>query len=432
MLKNAPTCHFEGGFSPRNLLFPLIFAKNRFLASLGMTCARLFQQPAKPSARRLAIGAVVLALLIAAAGWWWQARKYEQTDDAQVDGNIYPISARIAGQLSAVNVEEGQFVKAGTVLAVIDSRDYEIAAERARAEYDDAFAEASAAGLLVPVTRTGSTSEISSAEAELERAQTEIAVAEKRVEQARAKLTEAKATAKTVNADLQRYGKLISKQEISQQEYDRAAAAANVANAGVSGAEAAVTSAEEQVNQARARVRESAANLENARISPKNIAAAVARAKSAEAKVGRAHASLERAELELGYTRIVAPVDGIIGRRAAQVGQNVQPGEDLMAVVPLNDIWITANYKEDQLALMRSGQDVSIDVDAYGREWRGKVTSIGGATGARYSLLPPENATGNYVKVVQRIPVRIDLTGDANKQGLLRPGMSVVPKVRVR
>jgi membrane fusion protein (multidrug efflux system) len=177
-------------------------------------------------------------------------------------------------------------------------------------------------------------------------------------------------------------------------------------------------------------VRESTAAVETARVSPKNVSAIVAHAKSAEAKVARAHAALERAELDLSYTSIVAPVDGIIGRRAAQVGQNVQPGQDLMALVPLNEIWITANFKEDQLAHMRPGQGASIDVDAYDHEWHGKVTSIGGATGARFSLLPPENATGNYVKVVQRIPVRIDLTG-GNKDGLLRPGMSVVPKVRV-
>lgn len=384
------------------------------------------------SARRFVIGSVILVLLIVAAGWWWQARKYEETDDAQVDGNIYPISARISGQLSAVNVEEGQFVKAGTILAEIDSKDHEIAEERARAEYDDAFAEARAANSLVPVTRVGSSSEISTAQAEMARAQTQVTVAVKNVEQQRAKLVDAKAMAMTVNADLRRYSDLISKHEISQQEYDRAIAAADAANANVSGVEAAVISAEEQVNQARERVKESAANLENAQISPKNVSVVAARAKAAEAKVSRAHAALERAELDLSYTKIVAPVDGIIGRRAAQVGQNVQPGQDLVAVVPLNDVWITANYKEDQLALMRPGQDASIEVDTYGRKWHGKVTSIGGATGARYSLLPPENATGNYVKVVQRIPVRIDLTRDANKQGLLRPGMSVVPRVRVR
>jgi membrane fusion protein (multidrug efflux system) len=364
--------------------------------------------------------------------WWWHAQQFEGTDDAQVDGHIYPLSARIAGHIAGVNVEEGQFVKAGTLLVEIDPKDYEVAAERAKAEFEDALAEATAANLNVPVTRVGSSSQISGAEAELERAEAGVTVALKQVEEAKARLIDTRALATTTNADLKRYAELVAKHEISQQQYDQADAAADAANARVSGAEAGLRLAEEQVTQARARVRESTASLETARVSPKNVSAIVARAKSAEAKVARAHAALERAELDLSYTKIVAPVDGIIGRRAAQVGQNVQPGQDLMALVPLNEIWITANFKEDQLAQMRVGQNVSIDVDAYDREWHGKVTSIGGATGARFSLLPPENATGNYVKVVQRIPVRIDLTGQANREGLLRPGMSVVPKVRVR
>ena len=385
----------------------------------------------KTSKKRKIIGVLLLLTVIASLGWWWQSRKYEETDDAQVDGHIFPISARIIGQISAVHFEEGEYVKAGTVLAEIDAKDYEIAAERARSEYEDALAEADAARLNVPVTRVGSESQISSAEAAFDRAQTEVTVAAKRVEQERARLIDARANARSINADLDRYAQLISKKEISQQEYDRAAAAADAANARVVGAEAALTSAEQQVEQARAHVREINADLKNARISPKSVSAVAARAKAAEAKVHRAHAALERAELDLKYTKILAPVDGIVGKRSVQVGQNVQPGQDLLAVVPLREVWITANFKEDQLALMRPGEDVSIAVDAYGREWHGKVTSIGGATGARFSLLPPENATGNFVKVVQRVPVRIDLTGDANRDGLLRPGMSVVPKVRV-
>jgi membrane fusion protein (multidrug efflux system) len=389
-------------------------------------------KPGKRINKKVLLVAGAFVLITAAGLWWWHARQYEETDDAQVDGHIYPISARITGHLSRVNVEEGQFVKAGTVLAEIDAKDYEVAAERARAEYEEALAEATAAGLNVSVIRVGSSSQINGAEAELERAEAGVTVALKQVDQAKARLMDARALATTANADLKRYADLVAKREISQQQYDQATAAADAANARVAGAEAGLNSAEEQVTQARARVRESHANLETAKISPKNVSAVVAKAKSAEAKVTRAHAALERAELDLSYTKIVAPVDGIVGRRAAQVGQNVEPGQDLMALVPLNEIWITANFKEDQLAHMRPGQTVSIDVDAYDRDWHGKVTSIGGATGARFSLLPPENATGNYVKVVQRIPVRIDLTGDANKQGLLRPGMSVVPKVRIR
>jgi membrane fusion protein (multidrug efflux system) len=323
-------------------------------------------------------------------------------------------------------------VKAGAVLAEIDAKDYEVAAEKARAEYEDALAEANAASLSVPVTRVASETQISNAEAALDRVQAEVSVALNRVEQERAQLADAHANARSVNADLERYEQLISKKEVSQQEYDRTAAAADAANARVAGAEAALTAAQQQVEQARARVREIDAELKNANISPKNVSAVAARAKAAEAKVHRAHTAMERAELDLQYTKVLAPVDGIVGKRTVQEGQNVQPGQDLLAIVPLRDIWITANFKEDQLALMHPGEEVSIAVDAYNRGWHGKVTSIGGATGARFSLLPPENATGNFVKVVQRIPVRIDLTGDANSDGLLRPGMSVVPKVRVR
>jgi len=386
----------------------------------------------KRGARKIVAITGALILITFATAWWWHARQYEETDDAQVDGNIYPVSARITGHISAVYVQEGQLVKAGAPLVDIDSRDYEIAVERARAEYQEAVAQARAAGLDVPVSRVGSSSQIRGAEAEFDRAEAGVTVALKGVEEAQARLIDARSAATTANSDLQRYQQLVAKGEISQQQYDQAKAAADAANARVSGAEAAVRSAVEQVRQARAHLSESTANLENARVSPKSASAVAARANSAQYKVTRAHAALEQAELNLSYTKIVAPVDGIIGRRAAQVGQNVQPGEDLMALVPLDDLWITANYKEDQLAHMRPGQKVFIHVDAYDRDWTGTVTSVGGATGARYSLLPPENATGNYVKVVQRIPVRIDLTGEANKEGLLRPGMSVVPKVRIR
>jgi membrane fusion protein (multidrug efflux system) len=386
----------------------------------------------KKPRKKVLVGAIASVVLIGLAGWWWQSRKYEETDDAQIDGHIFPISARVTGQVSAVHFEEGEFVKAGAVLAEIDAKDYEVAAEKARAEYEDALAEANAASLSVPVTRVASETQISNAEAALDRVQAEVSVALNRVEQERAQLADAHANARSVNADLERYEQLISKKEVSQQEYDRTAAAADAANARVAGAEAALTAAQQQVEQARARVREIDAELKNANISPKNVSAVAARAKAAEAKVHRAHTAMERAELDLQYTKVLAPVDGIVGKRTVQEGQNVQPGQDLLAIVPLRDIWITANFKEDQLALMHPGEEVSIAVDAYNRGWHGKVTSIGGATGARFSLLPPENATGNFVKVVQRIPVRIDLTGDANSDGLLRPGMSVVPKVRVR
>lgn len=382
--------------------------------------------------RKVVVGVVALLAALGAALWWWQARKYEATDDAQIDGHIYPISARIHGHICGVTVEEGQWVQAGAVLVRIDPRDYEVTVDHTRAAYDDAVAAARAAALAVPVTRVSSSSAIADAEAELESARTGVGVAIKRLEQERAALDAARSAAKTAESDVRRYAALLEKHEVAQQQYDRAKTAGDDADAKASAADAGTRAAEDQVAQARAHVRQCEAALARAQVSPKDVSATEARAAAARAKVESARAALARAKLDLGYTTIVSPVDGIVGRRAAHVGQNVQPGQDLMAIVPLDDVWVTANFKEDQLALMRPGQAVAIDVDAYGRAWRGRVTSIGGATGARYSVLPPENATGNYVKVVQRVPVRIDFVGDANRDRLLRPGMSVAPRVRVR
>jgi membrane fusion protein (multidrug efflux system) len=323
------------------------------------------------------------------------------------------------------------------VLAEIDDTDYKVAVERARADFMDATASAEAAGFSVPISQVGSSSQIHSAQSDVISADAGISAANKQVDEAEARLVQAKANAATANADLARYAQLVSKKEISQQQYDQANAAAISANAQVTAVEAALRSAQEMVKQAKARLGQAQASMANAQITPKQIALTEARARAGEANALKAKASLEQAELNLGYTKVVAPVDGVVGNRSAQAGQNVQAGQDLLSLVPTNDIWVTANFKETQLEYMRPGQSVSIKVDALGgAKLHGKVTAIGGATGSRYSLLPPENATGNYVKVVQRIPVRIDFD-DANKQGFnqdgrLRPGLSVVPEVRVR
>jgi len=379
---------------------------------------------------------VVLAVIVAAL-FWWQSRKLEDTDDAQVDGYIYPISARVAGNVVKVNVEEGQFVKAGAVLVEIDDRDYQVAVERAKADYMDALASSQAAQFNVPISQVGSSSQIHSAQADVLNAEAGISAAVKQVEEAAARLIQAQANATTANADRARYETLVTKKEISQQQYDQAVAAATSANATVTAAAAGVRSAEQIVKQARARLGQAQAALANAQITPKQISVTEARARAGEAQAAKSKASLDQTELNLGYTKIVAPVDGVVGSRNAQVGQNVQVGQELLSVVPIKDIWVTANFKETQLEHMRPGQPVEIKVDALGgQKFQGKVTSIGGATGAKFSLLPPENATGNYVKVVQRVPVRIDFDGrdtsGFNRDGRLRPGLSVVPDVRVR
>ncbi len=380
---------------------------------------------------------LLVVALIAAAILWWQSRKFEDTDDAQVDGYIYPISARVAGNIVKVNVEEGQFVNAGAVLVEIDNRDYQVAVEHARADYMDATASSQAAEFNVPISEVGSSSQIHSAQADVLNAEAGITAATKQVEEAAARLIQAQANAKTANLDRARYETLVGKKEISQQQYDQSVAAATSANATVTASEASVRSAEQIVKQARARLGQAQAALANAQITPKQISVTQARARAGEAQAAKYKASLEQAELNLSYTKIVAPVDGVVGSRNAQLGQNVQVGQELLTVVPLKDIWVTANFKETQLEHMRPGQPVEIKVDALGgQKLRGTVTSIGGATGAKFSLLPPENATGNYVKVVQRVPVRIDFDGrntaQFNRDGRLRPGLSVVPDVRVR
>lgn len=380
---------------------------------------------------------LVVVVVILAALFWWESRKYEDTDDAQIDGYIYPISARVGGHVVKVDVEEGQFVKAGSVLVEIDASDYKVAVEHAKADYMDAVASSQAAQFNVPISQVGSSSQIHSAQSDVLNAEAGITAATKQVEEAEARLVQAQANAKTANADQERYATLVTKKEISQQQYDLAVANATSANAAVSAARASLNASKEVVKQTRARLGQAQAALSNAQITPKQIAVTEARARAGEALAARSKASLDQAELNLGYTVIVAPVDGVVGNRNAQLGQNVQVGQELLSIVPLKDIWVTANFKETQLEHMRPGQPVEIKVDALGgQKFKGKVTSIGGATGAKFSLLPPENATGNYVKVVQRIPVRIDFESreksDFNQDGRLRPGLSVDPNVRVR
>src|SRR5271165_203765 len=387
-------------------------------------------------AKPLIVAVGIVAVLL--AGWfWWDSRHWEDTDDAEIDGHIYPINARVSGQVIKVNYDDGQVVRRGDVLVQIDPTDYQVALERARADYAAAQAQALAARYGVPVQSVGSVSQIRSASADMASAQSGVVAARKQVEAAQQQVVEAEANAVKLNKDVERYRQLLGKREISQQQFDQAIAAATAANATVSARQAELLAAQAQVKVAESRIEQANAELKNAHASPNTVAATKAKAESADAQAQRSRTALDQAQLNLGYTTIVAPVDGIVGKRSVQVGENVSVGQDLMAVVPLRDVWVTANFKETQLAHMRPGQPVKIKVDTYGgRKWDGHVSNIGGATGAKYSLLPPENATGNYVKVVQRIPVRIDFDGNDkpnfNQDGLLRPGMSVEPDVKVR
>jgi membrane fusion protein, multidrug efflux system len=389
---------------------------------------RLFEKHPKV---KPALIILALLVLIGAGIWYWRSRQWESTDDAQVDGYVYSISARISGHIVKVAVNDGDHVHAGQLLAEIDPADYQVALDRATSDLENAQAALLAAELNVPISNVGSRSQISTAEAGLLNAEAGISAAREHQTSAEQQLAEAEAVARKASDDVARYKQLIAKREISQQLYDQAVSNADSQNAIVKARAASVNAAKDQVAETHTRMDQAQAELQNARISPKQVSQTRAHVKSAEAQLDAARAGLRQAQLNLSYAHVVAPIDGIIGRRTVTPGQNIQPGEDMMQLVPIYEIWITANFRETQLRHMQPHQAVKVYVDAFGRDWKGHVTAIGGATGSKFSLLPPENATGNYVKVVQRVPVRIDLD-EGNRDGILRPGMSVEPQVRIR
>ncbi len=361
------------------------------------------------------VAVVVLALLAAGAFVWHYYSVRESTDDAQIDGHIDPVSPRISGTVLRVLHDDNELVKAGDLLVELDPRDYEVALDRARADLANAQANAVAAHVGVPLTQATSSSQLTAADAGVKAAQRE-------VESAQARLNEAQANYAKVSADLRRMETLVAKDEVSRQQYDAAVAANNSAKATVDAANAAIATAESRVAQAQAQA-------EAARTVPEQLKVTQARAGAATAEVQRATSALAQAELNLKYTKIYVPVTGILSKRNVEPGQTLMAGAPVFSIVNLEDLWVTANFKETQLKNMRVGQKAKIKVDAYGREYNGSVESIGGATGARFSLLPPENATGNYVKVVQRIPVRIRIDPGQDQNHELRPGMSAVPTV---
>ncbi len=390
--------------------------------------ARFFRD--RPAARWFLI-AILVALAIGGYFAWRYFSSYESTDDAQVDGYLYPVSARISGYVSQVYVDDNQLVKAGQVLVEIDPRDYQVAVDQAQAALSDAEATARAAGITVPVTSISTTSQVSTSEAEVANAQAGIAAAQQQLDASRAQLVQAQANNTKSQNDLARYRQLVQKKEISEQLYDQAVANAASSAASVQAAKAAVAAANQGVQQARARLAQAQADLRSAQTGPQQVRTTRERALAALANVAGKRAALEQAELNLQYTKIVAPVDGLIIRNVEQ-GMNVQPGQQLLTVAPIEGLWVTADFKETQLKRMRPGQPVEISVDSNGRSYKGRVNSISGSTGARLSLLPPENATGNYVKVVQRIPVKITIDPGQNKDEFLRIGMSVEPKVYLK
>jgi membrane fusion protein (multidrug efflux system) len=394
------------------------------------------EAPEKKSSRKFIIIAVVLLLLVGAGFYYWRSTFSEDTDDAQVDGNIFQVSSRVTGQVVHVYVEDNTQVNIGALIAEIDPKDYQVALEQAQATLASAQASYQQAVVNIPITTTTSTTTVSTSGSDVRSSGSGVEQAQKQAAAAAARVDAAKANAIKSRLDVERYTPLVEKDVISKQQFDAAVATDRSNTAAVLEAEAtlvaqqaAITTAQQRLDSARFQARQAVAN------GPKQVAVERARAQAALAEVKQDQAKVDQALLNLSYCRILAPVTGIINKKNVEAGANLSIGQDLMSIVPLTDLWVTANFKETQLKEMKPGQKVTIEVDALGgRKFTGQVTQIGGATGSRLSLFPPENATGNYVKVVQRIPVRINFTNLDKENGdyALRPGFSVTPVVTVK
>lgn len=392
--------------------------------------------PEKKGNRRVIVIGVVALLAIVAIFFYWRSTYSEDTDDAQVDGNLYQVSSRVVGQVVHVDVEEQQVVKAGDPIAQVDPRDFEVAVEQAKANLENAQAEYEQARVNVPITSLTTRTDVLTSGSDVQNNEAAVATAEAQAQAASERIAQAKANALKAQIDVDRYTPLVKNDVISKQQFDQAIATATADQAAFNEAQRNESAAKQQVQQARAKLATALSQqVQSQQNGPKQVTVQRAREAAALAAVQQAQARLDQANLNLGYTKITAPIDGIVSRKTVVVGVNLSVGQSLLTIVPLRDLWVTANFKETQLKEMQPGQPVQIEVDALGgRKFSGKITQIGGATGSSLSLFPPENATGNYVKVVQRIPVRIDFQNlpQEDKNQDLRIGMSVVPKVRVK
>ena len=399
------------------------------------------EQARKPKSHRnvwLLMGGLAIAAGIGTAAFL-HFRGRVSTDDAQVDAHIAPIAAKISGNISEILVDDNQIVKAGQVLVQIDPRDYQAKVNQARAALSAAENQAAGARVVVPMTNTTTASGTSAAEAQLTAAMADYERAKADYERAssselayaRADVEAKRATAERAAADRERMAPLAAQDEISKLQFDSYIATARVSESDLVAAREKLANAQKlaesskaNMDAARARVAAAQANVQQAQANRQQVEVSSAQSGMASAAVQQARANLEAAELMLSYTTIEAPIGGVVTRKSIQLGQIVQPGQSMLTVVPVNDVWITANFKETQLAGVRPGQKVEVHVDMNGRSFEGRVDSISEATGSKLSLLPPENATGNYVKIVQRIPVKIVLA-ETPAGFTFRPGMNV-------
>ncbi len=389
--------------------------------------------PAAGSRRRTIVLGVALAAVAGATAYWLHSRQFEDTDDAQIDGNISNVSPRISGTVVDVKVMENQPIKEGDVIAEVDAIDLQIALDQAKAEVAQAQAQLAAEDPNVPIILASNVSLVSSAQSELAGGQAALAAARKEVEQLNAQLAQAEANDRQAQLEKGRSEKLVAQGAVSQADFDQHLNAAVASAANVDALRQSLAAAKDRVTQQQAQIVAFASHVNEVQSNaPREVATRQANLGVRQAALELAQAQEAQAEKNLSYTKILAPVTGIVAKKAVAIGDHVAPGQDIAAITQTEDLWVTANFRETQLEHMQPGQPVTVHVDAIGETLHGSVESMGGATGSRLSVLPPENASGNYVKVVQRIPVRIHL--DPGQPGLdrLRIGMSVEPEVKVR
>jgi membrane fusion protein, multidrug efflux system len=378
------------------------------------------------------IGGIAFLLLAVGIAWYIYAQGYEDTDDAQVDGHLNPIASRIDGTIKAVYADDNQTVQTGELLVELDPSDDQVALQQSQAQYDQAVAQLSASHPNLPITRLSNQNDLTSQQAEVVAAEATLAAAQHDLDSAVAKLKESQAVNERNQADFARYQTLFDKQEVARADYDQYKATAAAQIQTVASNQAGVASAQKTVEQRKAQLAQQQSKLQQTQSSaPLQVAIREADIKSQQANAEAAQAALAQSRLNLGYTRIAAPVAGVITQRGAEVGARISKGQQLFMIVQTGDLWVTANFKETQLARMHPGQHVRIHVDALRDNFDGTVESMPAVTGSRTSVLPPENATGNYVKVIQRLPVRIRFSKGQKDLEKLRPGMSVEPKVRL-
>lgn len=388
--------------------------------------------PSRRNSKRVAGGIALVLILALCGGWYVFARGVEDTDDAQVDGHLIPIASRVEGTIQAVSVEDNQAITAGATLVQLDPQDYQVALDQAKAQYDQATAQLKAAGPNVPMTRIANESDIASDSAGITGAEAAVEAAKHDLAGSIARLKESQAVNERAQANFHRYQTLLDKNEVARADYDQYKATAVAQVQTVAANQAAVESAEKAVDQRLAQLAQQKTKMQQSRTSaPLRIAIREADIKSQQANAEAAQAAFEKANLNLRYGRIVAPVSGVVTQRSAEPGERVSSGQQLFMIVETDDLWVTANFKETQLEHMHPGQRAKVHVDAMKADFTGVVESMPAITGSRTSVLPPENATGNYVKVIQRMPVRIRLNPGQKDLDKLRPGMSVEPKVYV-